>query len=232
MSVVSFDDSKVKLIKDTICKGATDAELELFLHVCKKSGLDPMLRQIYSIKRGNTRTIQTSIDGLRLIAERTGRYAPGQATAFTYDEKGRLVSATAFVKKMTTDGTWHEVSSTAFMAEYNAGQGLWGKMPTVMLSKCAESAALRRAFPAEMCGLYSDDEMSQAEEDKVIEAKPEPIKKLNDIQIGEIEALLTDELRPWFINLVTSRGYNSLKDVEATKFPSLLNAIRTERGDK
>lgn len=183
----NFSSEKIQLLKNTVCKGANDAELQLFLHVCVRTGLDPFMKQIYSIPRGGQRTIQTSIDGLRLIAERTCKYAPGKEPVYVYDSNGRLFSATAFVKKMTADGTWHDVSSTAFNAEFNPGTQFWNKMPHVMLAKVAEASALRKAFPAEMSGIYSDDEMEQAKkpeekiDQKVIELdmkeKEEAFKK-------------------------------------------------------
>lgn len=162
-SSMEFTPEKVALLKSTIAKGCSNDELELFMHTCKHLGLDPFVKQIYAVKRGNAMTIQTGIDGYRLIAERSGRYVPGREPTYRYDEKGRLVSATAYVKKMGSDGSWHEVACTAFMDEYDAGVNLWKKMPHVMLAKCAESAALRRAFPAEMSGIHTDEEMSQAD---------------------------------------------------------------------
>src|SRR5258705_8668937 len=169
ISLCDFNEDKLKLLKDTVCKGATDNELQLFLHVCIKTGLDPFMKQIYSIPRGGQRTIQTSIDGFRLIAERTCKYSPGKEPSYIYDSNGKLVSSTATVKKMTPDGTWHDISATAFNEEYNGRNTFWNKMPHLMLAKCAECLALRRAFPAEMSGVYSDDEMAQAK-------KPDEIK--------------------------------------------------------
>ena len=161
----SFTEDQIELIKRTVCKNATDNELKLFLYTCKNAGLDPLLKQIYAIKRGSTMTIQTSIDGLRSIAERTGRYAPGEEAKYTYDSSNEIVSATVYVKKMTMDGTWHQVASTAYFEEYAQRYNgklsqFWGKFPHVMIGKCAEAHALRKAFPFELAGLYSTEEMS------------------------------------------------------------------------
>ncbi len=175
LGLCDFSEDKLKLLKDTVCKGATDNELQLFLHVCIKTGLDPFMKQIYSIPRGGQRTIQTSIDGFRLIAERTCRYSPGKEPSYVYDSNGKLISSTSTVKKMTADGTWHEISATAFNDEYNGRNTFWNKMPHLMLAKCAECLALRRAFPAEMSGVYSDDEMAQAKKPDEVEEEPKTI---------------------------------------------------------
>lgn len=178
LTLCDFTPEKIKLVKDTVCKGASDSELQLFLEVCINTGLNPFMKQIYSIPRGNQRTIQTSIDGLRLIAERTEKYAPGKEPSYTYDTQGNLISATSFIKKMTRDGTWHEVSATALLNEYNPGiNTFWKKMPHVMLAKCAEAAALRKAFPAQMSGVYSEDEMMQAKKEEVILENEEEAKE-------------------------------------------------------
>lgn len=160
----TFTEDQIELIRKTSCKNSSDDELKLFLYTCKHAGLDPMLKQIYAIKRGNSMTIQTSIDGLRLMAERTSRYSPGCETTFAYTKEDKLFSATAYVSKLTSDGKWHSVGATAYFNEYVQSfngrlTSFWKKMPHVMLSKCAEANALRRAFPFELAGIYSSEEM-------------------------------------------------------------------------
>lgn len=175
-----FDSGKVEIIKNMYFKGLTHDDLEIFLHACKRTQLDPFMRQIYAVKRKNYKTnqeemtIQTGIDGYRLIAERTGRYAPGREPTYTYTVEGRILSSTAYVKKMTDDGTWHEVAATAYFDEYcqktKEYQGkpsqptqFWLKMGHLMLGKCAEALALRKAFPADLSGIYTKEEMDQAD---------------------------------------------------------------------
>ena len=168
----AFSSEQVELIKSTIAKGATNAELALFLAQCQRTGLDPFSRQIYWISRGGRGSTQVSIDGFRVIAERSGEM-DGQDIAWC-DE----------------DGTWHEVwlkkeppaaarvlvyrkgcskpfPGIAKWSEYNAGGPMWQKMPANQLAKCAEALALRKAFPHQLSGLYTPDEMAQAEPLKV-----------------------------------------------------------------
>lgn len=199
LAPIEYTREQVELIKRTICRGASDDELTLFLHVCKRTGLDPLVRQIYAIKRRESvdgqwqdrMTFQTSIDGYALVADRTGRYAPGREPTFVYDERNALISATAYIKKQTDDGTWHEVARTAHYSEYVALKRdgnptkMWAEKPHIMLAKCAEALALRRAFPAELSGVYTAEEMDRSnragEEDeqplrpaKQVTAQPAP----------------------------------------------------------
>jgi phage recombination protein Bet len=185
-----FTPDKVELLKRTICRGATDDELELFLHACKRTGLDPFMRQIYAVKRKEwdadagckveKMVIQTGIDGYRLIADRTDRYMPGREPTFTYDDTGNVVSATAYVKKRDKSGQWHEIAASALFDEYAGKKSggeptmMWASKPHIMLAKCAEALALRKSFPAEMSGVYTKEEMEQADN----EPAPPPAKRV------------------------------------------------------
>ena len=161
-------EGKLDLIKRTVASGATRDELELFLHHAKRAGLDPLSRQIYFVKRKGKGTIQVGIDGLRLIADRTGLYAGNDDADFESDPEGRPLRATVVVYKIV-HGQRCPFSATARWDEYFPGeeQGFqWKKMPHVMLAKCAEAQALRKAFPMEMSGLYVHEEMEQASQEE------------------------------------------------------------------
>lgn len=164
---------EIELMKQTVAKDTTDLELQLFLHQCERTGLDPFNRQIHAIKRWHSSqkkqvmTMQVGIDGFRVIAARPGDYAPGREPTFTYDPDGEVISATAYGWKCVK-GKWFEVSATAFYDEYvqltKAGKPnrMWGKMPRVMLAKCAEAQMLRKVNPQDLSGLYTHAEMMQA----------------------------------------------------------------------
>lgn len=170
---VDWTPDQIDLIKRTIAKDATHDELQLFLYQAKKTGLDPLSKQIYFQKYAGRVTIITAIDGYRLVAGRTGEHVGTSDAAFE-EVNGGPVKATVTVKRLT-HGVVGEYTASARMSEYKPkppSDHMWNKMPYAMLAKCAEALALRKAFPNELSGTYTKEEMEQATPDEVAQTRP------------------------------------------------------------
>ena len=154
--------------------------VEAFLSHCHRTGLDPIARQIYCIERGGKWTTQVSIDGARLVAERSKRYQGQTPTEWTADgitwvqvwlSKENPAAARVGVYREGFQAPLYAVSTWDQYAQTNSS--MWKKMPALMLGKTAEMLALRKAFPQDLSGLYSAEEMNQASAPTAPVAEPQ-----------------------------------------------------------
>src|SRR5215469_2809654 len=207
-----FSREQIDLIKQTVARGATDNELKLFLYAAHRTGLDPLTKQIYFIKRrvwnvekngyDLVGTIQTGIDGYRVVAARNG-LAGIDDVIFDSEDKQHPNKATVSVYRMVGD-TRVSFTASARWSEYvqvnnkNVPIAMWKKMPYLMLGKVAEALALRKAFPADLSGVYTSEEMDQAEEEAPQSRQIEPPNKtaeaLVDIASKEPEYTRPEQL--------------------------------------
>jgi len=180
-SIIDFTREQVETMKNTVAKGTSDQELNLFLTTCRRTGLDPFSRQIYcSVKEYTNKhgekirqfQIQTTIDGFRVIAERSGKYQ-GQEGPFWcgtdgvwkdvwLDSKPPVACKIGILRSDFSKPLWAVGKTSSYRQDRSP---VWDRMPELMISKCAESLALRKAFPNDLSGLYTNDEMAQIEND-------------------------------------------------------------------
>lgn len=214
---------RVELWKATYCKGASDAELLQFIEVCKRTGLAPEARQIYAIKRWDAfakREVlqaQTSIDGFRVIAERSKQYA-GQVGPQWCGADGKWLDVwlentppraarTGILRHDFKEVMWGVARWESYVVTGKDGrpQANWLKMPDLMLAKCSESLALRRAFPNDLSGLYTVDEMDRANSETPPEEKtaPKPAKKDIPKELPKTEAKLVDKNDPRWVQVLS-----------------------------
>jgi phage recombination protein Bet len=173
---------QLALIKRTIAKDATDAELQMFLYDCQRRGTHPLDRLLHFSKRGGKYVPIVSIDFMRQRAAATNACAGIDDATFSGPPKTPDFAATITVWRLV-QGQRCAFTATARWTEYKPDQDfMWQKMPHLMLGKTAEALALRRAFPTELAGTYIVEELEQAEN-----GQPAPSSTLLDKDRAPVE---------------------------------------------
>lgn len=155
------------------------------MHTCERSGLDPFARHLYPVKREqwnpDTRRKEVSyaaeatIDGLRLTAERTQKYGgqigpewcgkDGVWRDIWTDSTPPVGARVGIIRTDFKEPVWGKALYSEFVQTYSNGEPTqcWDKMAANQLAKCAEALGFRKAFPREFSGIYTRDEMQQAD---------------------------------------------------------------------
>jgi phage recombination protein Bet len=249
-AITEWDENYARLVKNTILKPknreATQYEVAFFAEQCVRTGLDPFLRQIYGIFRKDSSqggaevmTVQVGIDGFRINAERTGRYE-GQTPVEWCDSEGRWTDVwlsteppsaarVGVYKKGFREPLYAVALYREFVQTWNGNPtGQWKDMPAHMIAKCVEAIALRKAFPNELSGLYTDDELGAGD---VVESTATPTAApAGALQQGPppasetlLNTLLTDDERAELVQACAERGHEDMT--------MLLTAVGAESTD-
>lgn len=183
----TFDGKQLAALEQLGVAGASRADQAIFFHQCVRTGLDPFARQIYMIGRKTQengkwivkQTIQTGIDGFRLIARRAADRRK-ETLGYTDDQwcgddgvwrDVWLSSTPPAAAKVTVLRDGQPFPAVALFSEFKQTKNdgsltkMWRDKPAHMIQKCAEALALRKAFPQDLSGLYTDDETGIAPPD-------------------------------------------------------------------
>lgn len=190
---VEMTPKQLDLIRRTVAADCSPEEFDLFIEVSRRVGLDPFRKQIHAVVYNKDKpdkrkmSIITGIDGFRSVADRSGRYRPGEdEPEIIYDERAKdektnplgIERAVVTVFKSGPDGQWYPLKGVAYWSEFAplkeiwangrpTGEfelpfGNWRKMPRVMIAKCAEAQALRKGWPEDLAGVYAAEEIERA----------------------------------------------------------------------
>ena len=163
-----------------IPKDVPPAQVALFAKICQEHGLSPFRNEMSLIKFGGTYQALVRIDGTRKKAARTEQYAGMEDARYnlksdgTYQTAAELKAAnktpdtcTITVYRMV-GGQRCPFTRTVLFAEFATGSNSkWRDTPFQMISKVAESFALKSAFGDELGGLHIQEEAGAFEEHSV-----------------------------------------------------------------
>lgn len=167
-----FNDMQLAALQQIGVDTNRPGDVAVFFHQAKRTGLDPFNREIYMITRKGKPTIQTGIDGFYKIANRASRARGGSwgiPETLWCGEDGQwrdvwLSKKAPAAAKVTVERDGSKFTVVAVTEEYKAQGPLWDKMPARMIAKCAEALGIRKAFPDDLSGLYTSEEMMQADQ--------------------------------------------------------------------
>ena len=148
------DETMLNTLKETVCKGATVPQFRMFIEVCKRTGLDPFLREIWVVPGVG---VMAGRDGYLRVANEHPMF-DGMDTKVERDAQSKPVKATCSVYRKDRS---HPITCEAYYNEYKKAGNVWQTYPSAMISKVAEVLALKRSFSIN--GVVTEEEIGEQE---------------------------------------------------------------------
>lgn len=175
------DANKLNEIRKLFAPKLTEMEFQYFVGLGKAAGLNPFLREIWSVKYDEKSAAQVFIgrDGYRKAAQAHSEYDYHQSDAvysnddfevqdglvkhsYKLTNRGALIGAYCIAKRHKSS---RPIYVFAELKEYSTGKSVWNGKPATMIKKVAESQCLRACFQDLLGGTYGEEEMSHTQMD-------------------------------------------------------------------
>lgn len=212
------DETMLATIRDTVAKGANPAQFRMFIEVCRSTGLNPFLREVWFVPGVG---IMAGRDGYLRVANEHPQFN-GMKTTIERDSAGKPVKAICEIWRKDRE---HSIYCEAYYNEYKKSSGIWAQYPSAMIGKVAEVLALKRSFSIN--GVVTEEEIGEPEPtraEKVEFAKALGEKKVAALKAWkpreEVENLgVTDDDARYLIQERGSIQTEQIPDAELTDSP-------------
>lgn len=184
---IQWDDAALlATIQETVCKGATAAQFKMFVEVCKATGLNPWLKEIWYVPGVG---VMAGRDAYLRRANENPMF-DGMTTAVERDAQGIPIKATCTVWRKDRN---HPIVCEAYYNEYKKSSQVWQTYKSAMISKVAEVLALKRSFAIN--GVVTEEEIGNEQERGSREAQKEVLdRKLKVIEAEKSQHTASPEL--------------------------------------
>ena len=155
----TYTDDDLMLIRNIAAKNCTEPEFKLLMYMARTYGLDPLVKQIWAVKRqyDQPALIFAGRDGFLALAHRSGHF-DGMQSGVNYEGEGKDKKPVSAWCEIWRNDMHHSFKSEVPFSEYNTGFSVWKTNPSAMILKVAEAVCLRKAFSID--GIYSPEEIN------------------------------------------------------------------------
>lgn len=213
------DREMLETLKQTVCKGATDAQFKMFVEVCRTTGLNPFLKEIWYVPSVG---VMAGRDGYLRVANEHPMF-DGMETLVERDSKNEPIKATCKVWRKDRS---HPITCEAYYNEYKKSGNVWSTYKSAMIGKVAEVLALKRSFSIN--GVVTEEEIGP-------QAPPEPrgsVEAAKEIGEAKVKALLAGATRREVENMIEAETEPVPTELEGQLQASLEQAEKAKEKSK